>query len=89
MCKKILIIDDEPDFTFYLQDSFESEGYETSCAFDGLQGLNKAKEFQPDLVVETEPPIPEQNEIRENKTVEMPIERDQVVRQMEKFENLF
>ena len=45
--------------------------------------------FQPDPVVETEPPIPEQDEIRENKNVEMPIERDQVVRQMEKFENLF
>lgn len=50
MSKKILIIDDEADIRSFLQHLLEDDGYETATAADGVEGLDKLKEFHPDLI---------------------------------------
>jgi len=49
--KKILIIDDEPDARAYLKAILEENGYETMTAVDGEEGLKKAQETPPHLVL--------------------------------------
>jgi two-component system alkaline phosphatase synthesis response regulator PhoP len=49
--KKILIVDDEPDILEILEYNLQNEGYETSLAKDGEEGLQKAKLFKPDLII--------------------------------------
>jgi two-component system alkaline phosphatase synthesis response regulator PhoP len=53
MCerKKILIIDDDPDFVFVTQAVLQSKGYQCSCAYSAKQGLRKIKETAPDLII--------------------------------------
>ena len=48
---KILIVEDEPDMVIGLRDNFEIEGYEVIVASDGEEGLEKALEEKPDLVL--------------------------------------
>lgn len=48
---KILIVDDDPDFVETTRMVLESEGYEVISAADGDEGLRKAKEELPDLVI--------------------------------------
>ena len=48
---KILIVEDEPDMVTGLRDNFEIEGYQVSVARDGAEGLKKALEEKPDLIV--------------------------------------
>jgi len=48
---KILIVEDEPDMVLGLRDNFELEGYKVSVARDGEEGLKKALEEKPDLIV--------------------------------------
>ncbi len=48
---KILIVEDEPDMVTGLRDTFEFEGYEVIVARDGEEGLKKALEEKPDLIV--------------------------------------
>ena len=50
MAKRILIIDDEPEVVAYLKDLYESYGYLTSTAKDGVEGLEIAKRDKPDLI---------------------------------------
>jgi len=50
MGKKILIIDDEPDILNFLEQLFQDEGYETATAGDGVEGIKKLAEFNPDLI---------------------------------------
>ena len=50
MAKRILIIDDEPEVVAYLKDLFESYGYLTSTAKDGVEGMEVAKREKPDLI---------------------------------------
>ncbi|MGA9532046.1 MAG: response regulator [Anaerolineales bacterium] len=45
--RKVLIIDDDPDGTFMLEQVLAKGGYETESAPDGLSGLSKAK--SPDI----------------------------------------
>lgn len=49
--KKILIIDDEPDARAYLKAILEEDGYETMTASDGEEGLKKARETPPHLIL--------------------------------------
>ena len=51
MAKKILIIDDEKDVVDILKVILEHEGYETIAANDGKEGIARAKEEMPDLVI--------------------------------------
>ncbi len=48
---KILIVDDEKLISKAFSDHFEREGYEIETAFDGEEGIDKAKEFMPDLIL--------------------------------------
>ena len=49
--KKILIIDDETDFIMLIKKRLEANGYEISTASDGVKGLEKAGEVNPDLIL--------------------------------------
>ena len=51
MGKKILIVDDEPDFVGLLKVRLERNGYEVMEAGDGEEGLKKCEEGKPDLVL--------------------------------------
>ena len=48
--KKILIVDDEPEFAKLIKTRLTSEGYLVDTAKDGQQGLDKVKAC-PDLVI--------------------------------------
>ena len=48
--KKILVIDDEPDFVAGVQTFLEDNGYEVCSAFDGNEGIEVLKKEKPDLV---------------------------------------
>ncbi len=49
--KKILIIDDNKDLNTVLADKLSVSGFETSSAFDGEEGLAKAFETHPDVIL--------------------------------------
>lgn len=48
---RILIVEDNEDLAFGLRRTLEFEGYDVAVAEDGTQGLAKAREFDPELVV--------------------------------------
>ena len=50
MAKKILIIDDDPEISSYLESIFKDNGYETLVANDGSVGLELVKKEKPDLI---------------------------------------
>lgn len=49
--KKILIVEDEEIMIDLLQRKLTAEGYETSVARDGQEGMEKMKEVKPDLIL--------------------------------------
>lgn len=49
--KRILVIDDEPDLVKAVALRLEANGYEVIQAFGGEEGLRKAKEENPDLII--------------------------------------
>lgn len=49
--KKILLVDDDPDFVQAVQVIVESGGYEVRIAYDGKEGLEAVAEEKPDLIV--------------------------------------
>jgi CheY-like chemotaxis protein len=49
--KKVLIIDDDPDFVTAIGTLLESEGYGVQSAVNGRDGLQLAKTCQPDLIL--------------------------------------
>ena len=51
MAKKILVVDDEPELVKALKIRLESAGYEVIPAYDGEEGIMKAREENPDLIV--------------------------------------
>ncbi len=51
MSKRILIVDDEEDLVFILKARLEMEGYEILTAYDGQEGLTKAQEEKPNLIL--------------------------------------
>ena len=48
---KILCVDDEPDILEILKYNLSNEGYDISIANDGLSGIKKAKEINPNLII--------------------------------------
>lgn len=48
---KILIVDDTVDTVDLLRKRFRADGYDTEEAYDGEEGLLKAQQWRPDLVV--------------------------------------
>jgi DNA-binding response OmpR family regulator len=51
MTKKILVVDDEPHIAQIMKLTLEHSGYEVAVAGDGAEGLKKAKEWEPDLIL--------------------------------------
>ncbi|MFC1807989.1 response regulator [Candidatus Omnitrophota bacterium] len=51
MAQKILIIDDEKVFVDSLKTALESEGYIVVAANDGDEGIARAKNEKPDLII--------------------------------------
>ena len=49
--KKILLIDDEQDILEILSYNLEKEGYQVSTASNGNEGIEKAKQIIPDLIL--------------------------------------
>jgi two-component system alkaline phosphatase synthesis response regulator PhoP len=51
MTKKILIVDDDPDLVEAVTMILESKHYDVAAAYGGVEGLQKAKTENPDLIV--------------------------------------
>lgn len=49
--KRVLIVDDEKDLVKMVALQLEASGYEVISAYDGQEGLNKAREENPDLII--------------------------------------
>ena len=49
--KKILLIDDEPDILELLSYNLTKEGYLVETAKNGVEGIEKAKELIPDMIL--------------------------------------
>lgn len=49
--KKILIVDDEPDFSRVISMWLQNEGYDVDLAANGEEGLEKARSLSPDLII--------------------------------------
>ncbi len=49
--KRILVVDDEPDFCSIVQGNLEKEGFIVEVAYDGNEGLAKVKSNPPDAIV--------------------------------------
>lgn len=48
---RILVVEDNADLAYGLQNNLEIEGYEVELAADGPQGLTRAREGRPDLML--------------------------------------
>lgn len=49
--KKILIVDDELDMRIFLSTLLETSGYKPIMTRDGTEGLQKARDAAPDLII--------------------------------------
>ncbi len=49
--KRVLVIEDEPDFAALLKYRLQQKGYDTVLAADGVCGLEEAIHCRPDLIV--------------------------------------
>jgi len=49
--KRILVVDDEPDFCAIVQGQLEKEGFEVEVAYNGVEGLQKVQSNPPDAIV--------------------------------------
>lgn len=48
---RLLLVDDSPTVLSLLQFVFEGDNYEVATAQDGIEGLEKIREWQPDLII--------------------------------------
>ncbi len=51
MAKKVLVVEDEPELVKALEVRLKTQNYEVITAFDGEEGLRKAREENPDLII--------------------------------------
>jgi len=51
MAKRILVIDDEPEFTEIMEEWLTYEGYEVDIAVNGLEGMEKVEQVKPDIIL--------------------------------------
>jgi DNA-binding response OmpR family regulator len=49
--KKILVVDDEQDLVAIVKMRLEANNYEVLAAYDGQEGLDKARKENPDLII--------------------------------------
>ncbi len=48
---RVLVVDDEPDILETMEFSLSRRGFTVATAVDGLEGLDKAKRFPPDVMI--------------------------------------
>jgi len=48
---RILVVDDEPDIVTLVKSRLEANGYEVVSAYNGKDGIEKAEEAQPDMIL--------------------------------------
>jgi len=51
MVGRVLIIDDEPELVKAVEVRLKANGYDVEVAYDGKEGIDKAKEIRPDLIL--------------------------------------
>lgn len=49
--KRILVVDDEPDFVAVVKENLKMEGYKIEVAYNGVEALEKVKANPPDAIV--------------------------------------
>ncbi len=49
--KRVLVVDDEPDFALLVQGNLQKEGFDVDVAYNGVEGLEKIKQNPPDAVI--------------------------------------
>lgn len=49
--KRVLVVDDEPDIVMLIKSRLEANGYEVVSAYNGKDGIEKAEESQPSLIL--------------------------------------
>ena len=49
--KRILVVDDEPDFASIVQANLKKEGFEVEVAYDGVEAMEKIKSLSYDAIV--------------------------------------
>lgn len=49
--KRVLVVDDEPDFAAIVKGNLEKEGFEIEIAYNGIEALEKIKANPPDAIV--------------------------------------
>jgi DNA-binding response OmpR family regulator len=48
---RVLVVDDEPDLIHILEFGLKAAGYQVDVAADGQEGLKKARELRPDIIL--------------------------------------
>jgi DNA-binding response OmpR family regulator len=51
VAKRILLVDDEPELVKAIEIRLKAADYEVLAAYDGQEGLDKAKKEKPDLII--------------------------------------
>lgn len=49
--KKVLLVDDDPDFVEAVQTIVEKAGYQVAVAYDGQEGLEEVAKNKPDIII--------------------------------------
>ncbi len=49
--KRVLVVDDEPDFAAIVKGNLEKEGFEIDIAYNGVEAMEKVKANPPDAIV--------------------------------------
>ena len=49
--KRVLLVDDEPDFSMLVKKYLEKEGFQVEMAFNGAEGIEKVHANPPDAIV--------------------------------------
>ena len=49
--KRVLVIDDDPDFNMVVQKYLKKNGFEVEAAFNGVEGMEKIQQNPPDAIV--------------------------------------
>jgi|SRR6185295_4313530 len=51
MSKRVLVVDDEKEFSALLRYRLQGDHYEVACASSGTEALTKAQNFSPDVIL--------------------------------------
>jgi CheY-like chemotaxis protein len=51
MAKKVLMIDDDPEFVEAISNLLDAKGYDVDSANNGKDGIEKARQMKPDIIL--------------------------------------